>query len=183
MSFKQCIAFLMMIAIGVVAPSCAFAWGIDEDICYTKDGKALCVFELLNDDRTYAVFAVNGGHFGGFDDFDAGKSSGTLSSSSAGSEKPVEIKWSCETADGVTGTVTIGEEKFDLAKGNFFHVTFDGNKPQVKQLMVEMAKYDEGATTEERLLAAAKTAREISPFANEWLESCKAEQGDAADSR
>jgi len=182
-SFKQHVAFLMTIAIGVVAPNCAFAWGINNDTCYTKDGKALCVFELLNDDdSTCTVFAVNGGECSGSDD-DTGKSSGTLSSSSAGGDKPVEIKWSCETADGVTGTVTIGEEKFDLAKGKFFHVAFDGKKPQIKQLMVDMAKYDEGATTEERLLAAAKTAREIGPFANEWLESCKAEQGNAADSR
>ena len=183
MSFKQCVAFLMMLAIVVVAPNCAFAWGIGRDTCSTRDGKALCVFELFNDGTTYTVFAVNGGECSGSADFNTGKSSGTLRSSSARDDRPVELKWSCDTADGVTGTVTIGEEKFDLAKGKFFHVAFDGKKPQVKQLVVDMAKYDQGATVKDRLLASAKTAREISPLAEEWRESAKAEQADAADSR
>jgi len=183
MSLKQCVAFLMMIAIGVATPTFSYAWGIGKETCSTKDGKELCVFELFHDGVTYAVFAVAGGECSGSADFDTGESTGHLRSSPARDDRPVEIKWSCDTADGVNGTVTIGEEKFELAKGKVFHVVLDGEKPQIDQLAADMAKYDEGNTVDERLSALAKTARRISPFADAWRESAKAEQSNAADSR
>jgi len=36
------------------------------------------------------------------------------------------VNWRCESLDGVTGTMIIGTQKFDLAKGNVFLVSTVG---------------------------------------------------------
>lgn len=46
----------------------------------------------------------------------------------------------CYTPDGKTGTVRIGDESYELARGGLFLVSVSGAKPKVKQL--ELARLD-----------------------------------------
>jgi hypothetical protein len=57
------------------------------------------------------------------------------------------VKWICETKDGLTGTVTIGEEVFDLANGLVFLVKFQNDTMVVKQMMLDQPKFSEGTTS------------------------------------
>jgi hypothetical protein len=48
------------------------------------------------------------------------------------------VPWSCTTADGTTGTVTIAGADFDLGRGPLFLVTTRGGAPRVQQLLTDV---------------------------------------------
>ena len=65
-----------------------------------------------------------------------------------------EIKWFTSTKDGVTGTLTVDGQSFDLTKGALFLITTDAERIGVQQLSVAMSQF-QGASPTERLRTAA----------------------------
>jgi hypothetical protein len=173
---------LLTIAVGFVATGCYKAdWNAWGESITNKNGNTLSVFSLTRGDKPYAVFVVKGRQFLGATDFktlktEGVKSEGVLHSPLDGGA--ADIPWSCVTRDGATGTVAIGEETFELAKGNLFQIVFEEENPKVKQSAVE-CKW-RGETFGECMSALAEAEPEIQTFADQWQ---KAEQLDAADSR
>jgi len=173
------VGVLLLAAIGFAATGCNEpGWGSGGRTIH-RDGKTLSVWDLERGDTPYAVFLVDGRQFGWATNFKTGKSEGVLNTLHlVGIEAP-DVSWSCVPRDGATGTVTIGEEAFDLSKGRLFQVDFDGDKPLVKQCAVDCNKW-RGATFTDRLESLATSAPEVRGFADQWR---KAERSDAADSR
>jgi hypothetical protein len=57
------------------------------------------------------------------------------------SPQGVEIlRWTCDSPDGKTGSVSVGAETFDLAKGGLFLVDPGQGKIVTQQLLVDMAQ-------------------------------------------
>jgi hypothetical protein len=67
----------------------------------------------------------------------------------------------CYTSDGKTGSVTIGEETFELGNGSLFLVASGGTKAAVKQLRRDLSKL---GSDPEGLQANAKADSEIKAF-------------------
>ena len=173
------VGVLLLAAIGFAATGCNEpGWGSGGRTIH-RDGKTLSVWDLERGDTAYAVFLVEGRSFGGPTNPKTGKSEGVAHALRLGGIEAPDVSWSCVTRDGATGTVTIGEEAFDLSKGRLFQVDFDGDKPLVKQCAVDCNKW-RGATFTARLESLAISAPEVRGFADQWR---KAERSDAADSR
>jgi hypothetical protein len=68
-----------------------------------------------------------------------------------------DIRWTCDTPDGVAGKVTIDGQQFRLEQGQVFLVDLRGGT-KVEQVMVEPALL-EGATDAQRLKADDRVAR------------------------
>jgi hypothetical protein len=82
-----------------------------------------------------------------------------------------KIAWSCPTRDGTSGTVTIADQEFDLAKGAVFLVTLKAKQTKVEQVAVDTSQL-QGGKTEEKLTAVGETEPRIKAF----LEECRGEK-------
>lgn len=103
----------------------------------------------------------SGTHGGG-----SGVSSGPAKMVVTGSQRygdAPSIEWRCETTNGKTGTVTLGGQNYELAKGGMFLVDMTGDNPAVTQLTREIASIKSKAELE----ALAKTDAEIKKFVGE----------------
>jgi hypothetical protein len=173
------VGVLLLAAMGFAATGCKEAgWGSGGELRVHIDGKTLSVWELERGDTPYAVFLVFG-EFSGTTNFKTGKSEGVIHALRRWGIEAPGVSWSCVMRDGVSGTVTIGEEAFDLSKGRLFQVDFDGDKPVVTQYALDCNKW-RGENCTDRVEALADASPEVRRFADQWQ---KAEQPDAADSR
>jgi hypothetical protein len=77
-----------------------------------------------------------------------------------------KIAWSCTTADGTRGTVTVDGQQFDLAGGGVFLVSAKEKKTKVEQLAVDMSKFRGGPVPQE-LRGLAETHPRIAAFFKE----------------
>jgi hypothetical protein len=70
-----------------------------------------------------------------------GSSQGSRMSGQFYSPQGVEVlRWTCDSPDGKTGSVSVGAETFDLAKGGLFLVDPGQGKAVTQQLLVDMAQ-------------------------------------------
>jgi hypothetical protein len=69
-----------------------------------------------------------------------------------------DIKWICDTPNGVTGKVTIDGQSFDLEQGQVFLVDLRDGKAVVEQITIAPELMDV-ATDEQRLKTDARIAR------------------------
>lgn len=76
------------------------------------------------------------------------------------------IEWRCETADGKSGSVTLGGANYELSRGGIFLVDMQGAKPVVTQLSRDASSIK----TKAELEALAKTDPEIAKFVSEKKE-------------
>jgi hypothetical protein len=74
-----------------------------------------------------------------------------------------EVKWSCDTWDGVTGRLIIGGEKFRLDHGAVVFIDMRDGKVVTEQVAVDMQQFD-GGPVEERLKVIATTNEQIARF-------------------
>jgi hypothetical protein len=80
------------------------------------------------------------------------------------------VPWSCTTADGTTGTVTVAGTDFDLGKGPLFLVTTRGGAPRVQQLPIDvngagpLGKGEEFDAARQRLQALAESDETVKAF-------------------
>jgi len=82
-----------------------------------------------------------------------------------------KIPWSCPTEDGTRGTLTLGEQKFDLTKGAVFLISFKDKLTKVEQVAVDMTKLGGGKLTE-KLDAVAAAEPKLQTF----LKECRGEK-------
>ena len=74
-----------------------------------------------------------------------------------------EIKWSSRTKDGLSGTLPVDRQSFDLTKGAHFLITTDDQSLVVQQLSVDMSQL-QGTSVSERLRIAATGDTRSAPF-------------------
>jgi hypothetical protein len=166
--------------LSVIVSSASFCWpqsALRQQAATNRDGGR--VVEQSTETGRRSAFGTSSRSFGGPTNPKTGKSEGVAHALRLGGIEAPDVSWSCVTRDGATGTVTIGEEAFDLSKGRLFQVDFDGDKPLVKQCAVDCNKW-RGATFTARLESLAISAPEVRGFADQWR---KAERSNAADSR
>jgi hypothetical protein len=72
-----------------------------------------------------------------------------------------KVAFSCQTKDGKTGPVTVGESNYDLKDGNLFLVTYDGERLRVSQLKRDLGNLQ---FTRDELEAFARQDQELVGF-------------------
>ena len=82
-----------------------------------------------------------------------------------------QIAWSCPTKDGTSGTVTLANQEYDLAKGAIFLISLKANQTKVEQVAVDMSKL-QGGKAEEKLGAVGETEPRLKAF----LKECRGEK-------
>jgi hypothetical protein len=75
----------------------------------------------------------------------------------------LELSWTCDTRDGVTGVITFGSQKFKLEDGGVILVDLRGGKFRVEQAIADMSHF-EGGNIDERLKSEAITDERIARF-------------------
>ena len=78
-----------------------------------------------------------------------------------------ELLWTCDTADGVTGVITFGSQKFRLEDGGVILVDLRGGKFRVEQAVADMSHF-EGGDINDRLKSEAITDERLARF----LQTC-----------
>ena len=119
------------------------------------------IVQLNWGDRLFLIMLTAGG---GPSQVTAGTTSGAGTIKRADG---LELSWTCDTHDGVTGTVTFGSQKFRLEDGGLMLVDLRGGKFHVEQAVVDMSHF-EGGNVNERLKSEAVTDERIARF----LQTC-----------
>jgi hypothetical protein len=74
-----------------------------------------------------------------------------------------EVKWTCDTWDGVSGRVIIGGQKLKLEQGGVVFIDMRDEQMVIEQVAVDMQQFT-GGTVEERLKVIAATDERVARF-------------------
>ena len=74
------------------------------------------------------------------------------------------VDFSCQTKDGKSGPVTVGESNYDLKEGNLFLLTYDGDRLRVSQLKRDLGNLQ---FKRDKLEAFARQDPELVGFFNQ----------------
>jgi hypothetical protein len=97
-----------------------------------------------------------------------GSSQGSRMSGQFYSRQGVEVlRWTCDSPDGKTGSVSVGAETFDLAKGGLFLVDPGQGKAVTQQLLVDMAQF-QSDDIGENLKAIAPSHPQLATFLKDF---------------
>ena len=109
------------------------------------------VTHLTLSSRAYFVLVSEGGS--------GSCSSGPPASGALRATDGREVAWTCDTRDGRTGRVTVGAERFELAKGSVFLVNLRNGTTVVEQVAVDDAQFQGGFSEEQFKIAAGSNER------------------------
>lgn len=139
---------IAVILVGIASGGCSggHSFGVSTLVAggTDKDGVdcTYSVNELSLDGRVYLILAVDG-------PVGSSASAGPPARGQLLRPDGRKLDWSCSTADGRAGAVTIDGRAFDLARGGVFLIPAKGSPAGVEQVAVDMARFRGGDVVEE----------------------------------